>query len=584
MKQNTIQSILLTTIFSAFFLVSCGDTKTPDNGATNLPKDAKGGKVYGGVFKLNETEYIKSLYPLSIIDVYSLRTATQIYEGLLKFKQDDLSLMPALAESYSVDETKTIYTFVLRKGVLFHDNECFSGGKGREMTAEDVKYCFTRTCTQDAQNQGFSVFQDVLKGANEYYKASAGGKKPSFEVEGLKVIDKNTIQLTLNQPSAVFLYGLAKPFTFIYPKEAVEKYGSEMRTKAVGTGAFTLASLEENNSIILKRNPKYYQKDKDGNVLPFLEAIKITFIKDKKTELFEFQKGNLDMVYRLPTDYITEATEKAAKAADGGIQDFDLQRNPEMTTQYLYFMTKNEVFKDLNVRKAFSFAIDRQKILDYALGGEGEAAGEHGITPPTFKNYDISKIRGYGLNIDSAKYYFEKAGFSGGKGFPLVTLELNAEGNRQTDVAQEIQKQLKDHLNINIKINIMPIAQLLDNGFAGKFNMLKTSYYADYPSAENFLSLFLGKFVPDNDAEKSIPNMARFKNAKYDALYAQAVSSKSEEEANELFAKAEQILMDNAPIIVLWYDEAYRLVKMNVKDFPNNAMQWRDFSGVYLKK
>ena len=130
----------------------------------------------------------------------------------------------------------------------------------------------------------------------------------------------------------------------------------------------------------------------------------------------------------------------------------------------------------------------------------------------------------------------------------------------------------------------MPIAQLLDNGFAGKFNMLKTSYYADYPSAENFLSLFLGKFVPDNDAEKSIPNMARFKNAKYDALYAQAVSSKSEEEANELFAKAEQILMDNAPIIVLWYDEAYRLVKMNVKDFPNNAMQWRDFSGVYFKK
>ena len=161
MKRNTIQSILFTTIFSAF-LVSCGDTQNADNGVVSLPKDAKGGKSYGGVFKLNETEYIKSLYPLSIIDVYSLRTATQIYEGLLKFKQDDLSLMPALAESYSVDETKTIYTFVLRKGVFFHDNECFPSGKGREMTAEDVKYCFTRTCTQDAQNQGFRDRKSVV--------------------------------------------------------------------------------------------------------------------------------------------------------------------------------------------------------------------------------------------------------------------------------------------------------------------------------------------------------------------------------------------------------------------------------------
>ncbi len=577
-------TFLINTLLFSLIFYAC-DQEYSDSSDSNLPKEAKGGKNYGGVFRLNESEFIKSLYPLSITDIYSYRVSTQIYEGLFKFNQKDLTVVNGIAESYEIDSSQKVYTIKLRKGVYFHDADCFDDGKGREVTAEDVKYCFLRVCTQDASNQGFSVFEGILKGADAYYKASAGGKTPKKELEGVKVVDKYTIQLTLTRPYSVFLYNLARPFTFIYPKEAVEKYGvADMRMKPVGTGPFYLSSIDDGNAIILKRFSKYYGKDALGNALPFLEALQISFIKDKKTEMLEFKKGNLDMVYRLPTDQIIEISDDAEKDSEGNITGFELQRDAEMGTQFLVFMNQQGVFKDKNVRKAFSFAIDREKILAYVLNGEGEAAANHGLVPPTFENYDISKIRGYQLNVDSAQYYLSKAGYLNGKGFPEISIDVNAEGDRQYNVAQEIQKELKDNLNIDIQINVLPYAQLLENVFQGNFSLARSAYFADYPSPENYLWLFLGKHVPASMKDKSFPNVARFKNKKYDEYYKKGLNAATMEEANRYFAKAEQILMNEAAILVLWYEEAYRLIKPYVKDFPNNAMQYRDFSAVYFDK
>src|SRR6185437_1632404 len=115
-------------------LVSCGPSST-DSGKSNTPAqtEGKGGRMYGGVFKVNESDYIKNLYPLNITDAISYRVASQIYEGLLKFNPADLTLTNGLAESYTVDEAKTVYTFKLRKGIMFHDDPCFKDGKGREL-------------------------------------------------------------------------------------------------------------------------------------------------------------------------------------------------------------------------------------------------------------------------------------------------------------------------------------------------------------------------------------------------------------------------------------------------------------------
>jgi oligopeptide transport system substrate-binding protein len=564
-------------------LFSCGNANKENKGQVET-REAKGGKSYGGIFRLNEPEYIKNLFPHSITDVYSYRVACQIYEGLFKFDQKDLEVIPVLAESYTLSPDGKIYSIKLKKGVYFHDDPAFPNGKGREMTAHDVKYAFTKLCTQGLLNQNFSVFKDILLGANEYYKATADNKTPDFGVEGIKVIDDYTIEFHLIKPNALFLTNLARPACFVYPKEAEEKYGQDMRIKAVGTGPFAIKSVDEDISIILKKNENYHGKDEHGNQLPFLDAISIQFIKDKKTELLEFKKGNLDMIYRLPTEYIIEILEEAMTTKQGEIQKFELQRSPEMVTQFLTFNNQSKIFNNVNVRKAFSYAIDRDKILDYVLNGEGYASGHHGITPPVFNFYNIDQIHGYKLNVDSARYYLAKAGFPNGKGLPKIEFYLNSEGTRNTNVAVEIQKQLKDNLNVDIELNILPFAQMMENGLNGKFNLMRASWYADYPNPENFLWLFYGKDVPKNANINSYPNIARYTNPEFDNLYEKALNAKTIEEANELFLKAEKILMKDAPVIVLWYDEGYRLLQSYVKNFENNPMQYRDFSQVYLQK
>jgi oligopeptide transport system substrate-binding protein len=562
---------------------SCSSNKENSEDASGL-KEAKGGKMYGGTFRLNESDYIKNIYPLNITDAISYRIASQVYEGLLKFNQSDLSLKNCLAEHYTIDATNTIYTFKLKKGVFFHDDDCFADGKGREFTSEDVKYCFTKICTQDISNQGFSVFQDILKGANEHYAATAGGAAAATEVEGIKIIDKYTIQLTLNQPSSIFLYNLARPFTFIFPKEALEKYGLEMRNKAVGTGPFKIANIEDDISILLKKNEKYHGIDSLGNKLPFLDVVLVKFIKDKKTELLEFKKGNLDMMYRLPTDFIIEILQEVNnKKGDYG--QYDLQRTPEMATHFLSFLNQGKIFNNKDLRKAFCFAINRKHILDAVLNGEGYAPATFGITPlDLFKTpkYDVTKINGYEYNADSAKYYIKKAGYPDGKGFPKIVLELNSDGERNVAVAEEVQKQLKEHLNINIELNIVPFAQLVENMIGGKTDFFRGGWIADYPNPENFLWFFYGKNVPADVKEASYPNMMRYKNPKFDALYEAGLRSKTTEEAYKNFLEAEKLMVADAPIMLLWYDEGYRLMQSYVKDFPNNAMQFRDFSTVYL--
>ena len=582
MKKN-----LLVLVSASLFAFSCGGGKQPSE--SNTPKQyekAQGGRYYSGVFRMNETEYIKTLFPHTIVDAYSYRVANQIFEGLLKFDQSNLTITDGLAESYEVDETGTEYTFKLRKGVKFHDNPCFGEGKGRELTAEDIAYCFTQLCTASEYNLGFSIFKDVLKGANEYYNASAGGKTPGFDVEGIKVIDKYTIKLILESPSSIFKFNLAGPYGYIFAKESLEKYGRDVRVNPVGTGPFMIrdaaTDIDEDIKIILTKNKEYYGVDEFGNKLPFMDAIEISFLHEKKNEMHKFKKQELDMIYRLPTDIIIDILGNESSDGDGEYLGYQLQREPEMATHFLAFLNQHSVFQDVNLRKAFSFAIDRKKILEEVLDGEGDSPGYYGVTPATFEGYDIRQINGYHLNLDSARYYLAKSDYGPGKKpFPKIHLNLNADGDRNSQVAVEVQNQLKDHLDINIDINPTQQAQHTENMMTGNTEFFRTGWLYDYPHPQNFLSAFYSKNVPSEIHAKSWPNLTRYVNHKFDKYYEMGLESDSKE-AYKYFLKAEQVLMDDAPVVVLWYDEAFRLLQPYVKNFPNNPMQYRDLSEVYF--
>ncbi len=540
---------------------------------------AKGDRVYGGTLRVNEIDLYQTLFPASITDVSSGHIANQIYEGLVKFNPKDLSIIPCIAEKWEEDANGTTYTFHLKKGVYFHDDECFSGGKGREVKAADFKYSFELLCTDMKENLNFgATFKDRVEGANKFFEASKG--KPNGNIEGIKIIDDYTLQIKLTAPSASFLSVLALPTTSVIAKEAYEKYGSSL---SVGTGAFTLVPNNDKSNAILVRNNNYYGTDSLGNQLPFLDSIIINAATSKKEELDNFENGNLSMVTGLPSESIKDLVENEISNFQSKTPKYILERSPEMGSQYYELNLTKEPFNNLKVRQAFAYAIDKNKIVENILKGEAYGPGINGLCPPSFKGYDISKIKGYDFNPELAKKLLAEAGYPNGKGFPKIKIELNSGGTKNTNVVVEIQKQLMEVLNINLDFEVVSQKQKLEDEQYARAEMFRAAWIADFPSPENFLWIAYGATVPNDISLPSFPNSTRYKNAEYDSLFEAGKAAKTQEESYNYFLQAEQKLMDDSPIIVLWYEENYRLLKSNVHNFFFNPMRYRDYSQVYIK-
>ncbi len=560
----------------------------------NTHKEGKGGRVYGGTLRFNETDKFQTLFPTLITDAISSHVATQIYEGLVKFDPRTLRVIPSIAEKWEVDPSGTTYTFHLRKDVRFHDDPCFPDGKGRVVTADDFKYSFESLCRNNGNNISFATtFKDRVVGANAFFNAGAAAKTGSLD--GVKVIDAQTLQIKLEKPYISFLYILANCAASVLSHEAVEKYGERMH---VGTGPFIVASIaNDTSSLILVRNENYYGVDSLGNSLPFLDSIKVSYIDNKSAELDMFTQGQLDFVWGLSSEAVKTFVPQVISDFEQKPPKFLLDHSSEFVTQIYEFNTTKAPFNNVKVRQAFSYAIDRNHIVDEVLAREAYGPGVNGICPPALPGYKASDIKGYEIIKESddsikiqkeaertlARKLLAEAGFPNGKGFPDVKLVLNSGGARNSLVAEEIQNQLREVLNVNIEIANVSFQQKLSDEKYARADIFRSAWVADYPSAESFLSLFYGADVPDSTSKPSFPNTSRYRNPDFDKLYDAGRTAKTQEEANKLFAQAEQLMMNDAPVIILWYDENYRLTQYHVKNFFTNPMRLLDFSEVYLK-
>jgi peptide/nickel transport system substrate-binding protein len=542
---------------------------------------AFGGLQYGGVFHLNEVEDFRSLAPHSILDITGRNIASQIYEGLVGIDQQSLEVIPGLAKSWEISPDGITYTFHLRENVVFHDDACFTDGKGRKFNADDVIFSFTQLFTPSAENLlSYTMINKVL-GAKNYY--DNWNKDQQLTVAGLKKIDDQTVNIVLNEPFSGFIDILATPSGWIYPREAFERYDIDLRSHAVGTGPFYLNKIIENEIIILARNYQYWKKDEFGNSLPYLDALKFTFIKEKKTEIMEFMKGNIDMVYGITREDVDEyelntSMDKGEYATD----DFLVQISPSLSIQYYSFKQMGDIFNNLNVRLAFNYAIDRKKIVDYALNGLGIAA-EHGVVPPSIKEYPIEEVTGFEFSVSKAQQYLAKAGYPGGKGFPRLTLNLNSGGGTENLlVAEAVQKMISENLDINVDLSVTGRSQHFKQVSLGQVEFWRDSWLADYYDPENFLCLFYGKLVPEDVSAESYLNSTRYQNDEFDELYNTAIKEGNIEKRMKLYCKADQKIMDDAVIIPLYYDKTVRLLQLYVKNFPVNAMEVRDLGSVYF--
>lgn len=569
-------------VVSFLLLLSACDTEqqTTTSSVTKIP--AQGERIYGGTFRFNLSEPYQTLFPHSITDVMSSHIATQIYEGLVKFNPRDLTIIPCLAERWEIDSSGTIYTFYLKKGVFFHDDACFPKNKGREVKAQDFKYSFELLCSSGWENLLFQLtFKDKVVGANKYYNSTVDGK-PDFGLEGVKIIDDYTLQIILEKPSYSFKFILANPATSVIAREAIEKYGIDSK---IGTGPFVFARETTDTpwKLYLVKNNNYHRSDTLGNRLPFLDSIIVSNISTQKAELQTFQNGKLDVISGLPAESILNVLEEQIAYFQSDNLKYILDRSPKMTTQYYEFNTKKGVFKDKRIRKAFCYAIDRNEILENILKKQGLSPGIYGITPPSFKGYDVSRIKGYDLDILKAKNLLADAGYANGKNFPPIVLELNSGGERNEAVAIEFQRQIWENLKINVKLEVVPFEQKLEDARFAKADIFRSAWVADYPSPENFLMLLYGKNVPASFNEPSYPNTSRYVNERYDQLYEKGLSTPNISKSYDYFLKAEQIMIDDAPILVLWYDEIYILKQAYVKNYFSNPIEYYDFSEVYFE-
>ncbi|HEY6162248.1 MAG TPA: ABC transporter substrate-binding protein [Bacteroidia bacterium] len=569
--------------FSALLLTSCGGGTESEGGM----RKGIGDVYYGGVFRMNEIEDFRDLNPLNITEVASQRITNQVYEGLVKLDQATLKVIPCLAEKVEKNEDASVWTFYLRKGVHFHDDSCFADGKGREMNAKDVKYCFDRLCASSPSNQQYyATFKDRVLGANEYFESTVKKSPLPDGVKGVKVLDDYTVQVTLNFPFAGFDNILAMPGCWVYPHEAAEKYGDEMRVRCVGTGPFRVNKIKEGDMVLLERNPNYWGTDSFGNKLPYLDGVKFTFIKEKKQEFLQFRKGELDMVYRLPTEMLDQILSEFHSAKEDN-RAFVLQNEPAMSTYYYGMLNVGAPFNDIRVRQAFNYAIDREKLVKYTLKGDG-IPGTYGLVPPVEafkqKGFQFDKLKGYSLDVDKAKKLLAEAGYGPGKKpFPPITLQINSGGgDRNVLTAQVVQSMLKDNLGIEVNIDQMPFAQHLEKLETGKSLFYRSQWIADYPDPEAFLVLFYGKMVPEKLEDRSSYNTFRYKSAKFDSLFTMAMKETDEKKRFELYTLCDQVALDDAVMIPLFYDESYRLLQTNVRNFDCNAMEYRDFTKVYF--
>jgi oligopeptide transport system substrate-binding protein len=577
----------------AILAVSCGPESTGNDRVAVGKGDYQ--PVYGGTLRYNETDKLQTLNPIQITDAISNHVATQIYEGLVKFDPRTLEIMPGIAESWTVDESGTTYTFKLRSDVKFHDDACFADGKGRALTAKDVLYSFERLCMDNGKNENFtSTFSHRVVGADEFYALGAAAK--SGGLSGVTVVDDNTVKITLVAPNNSFLYILANSAASIVPQEAVEKYQDAIH---VGTGPFMFSSIAaDTTQLVLVRNENYYGTDSLNNQLPFLDTIKISYIDNKVAELDLFQEGKLDFVWGLNADAVKTFVPQVIQDFTAKPPKYVLYHSSELVTQMYEFNTTRPPFNDVRVRQAFCYAVDRNHIVNEVLAGEAYGPGINGICPPALPGYKASEIQGYEkIGADEAetkankaaerakaKQLLAEAGYPDGKDFPVVKLVLNSGGARNTRVAEAIASQLKEYLNINVEIANVSLQQKMTDAKYARSDIFRSAWVADYPSAETFLSLFYGADVPDSLSEPSFPNTTRYKSAKFDSLYVLAREAKTIDEANRLYKEAEQVMMADAPAMILWYDENYRLAQSRVRNFWANPMRYFDFSQVYLKE
>lgn len=495
------------------------------------------------VFRYNEQYQISTLDPAFARNPSIIWPVNQLFNGLIQL-DDNLDVMPDIAASWTVSENALTYSFTLRKDVRFHKHVQFkTADSSRYVVAKDFTYSFDRLTDPKVASPGSWVLGNV-----EHYQAT----------------NDSTFVIQLKQPFPAFLGLLSMRYCSVVPEEIVHHYGNDFRSHPIGTGPFKFKRWEEGVKLVFRKNEQYYEVDDQGVQLPYLEAVAITFLPDKQSEFLQFAQGNIDFLNSLDPSYKDELLTASGRLREKYQASVNLVKSPHLNTEYIGFFLGSEMpeVQSEVLRKAVNYGFDRHKMITYLRNGVGEPA-IHGFIPKGLPGFD--NIKGYSYKPLMARKLISQYKKETGDQTPQLTIGTNSQ---YLDICEYIQREL-EKAGLQVKIEVMPPSTLRQMKSSGELDAFRASWIADYPDAENYLSLFYSKnFTPNG------PNYTHFKSAAFDSIYEHSLSMTDIDQRKLLYTQMDSMIISKAPIIPLYYDEIVRFTRKNISGFTPNAQNF----------
>ena len=494
------------------------------------------------VFRYNEHSNITSLDPVFARNPQNIWPTNQLFNGLVQL-DDSLNIKPDIAKRWDIVDSTCTYYFTLRNDVYFHKNSVFGVDGTRTVNAFDFEYSFHRLIDPKVASPGGWVMNNV---------------------ELVKAENDSVLKILLKNPFPPFIGMLGMRYFSVVPHEAIDFYGNEFRRNPVGTGPFQFKLWEENIKLVFRKNPLYFEKDEAGVQLPYLEAVAITFLPDKQSEFLQFAQGKIDFLTGLDNSYKDEILTTKGLLQDSYKDRVNLLTMPYLNTEYLGFFTgtKTPEIQSKALRQAVNYGFDRRKMITYLRNGMGVPA-EFGFIPKGLAGFD--EISGYTYQPEKARQLVEQYKEETGDLKPEIVIGTNSQ---YLDICEYIQREL-EKIGISVTIDVVPPSTLRQMKSSGELDIFRASWVADYPDAENYLSLFYSpNFAPNG------PNYMHYKNTTMDSLYEKSLSIIDIEERKLIYTKMDSIIVAEAPVVPLFYDMAIRFVSKKVSGLGINPQNF----------
>jgi oligopeptide transport system substrate-binding protein len=466
----------------------------------------------------------------------------QIFSGLVRL-DDNLEVVPDIAEDWDISNDHRTYTFYLRKDVEFHD--------GRQVKAEDFKYSWERACNPATGSRVAPTYLGDIAGVGDVLAGRA------TEISGVEVIDDYELQVELNDPLSYFLYKLTYSTAYVVDRNNVAEGGNWWRNPN-GTGPFKLAEWNQGSLLVLERNGRYYGEKAR------LESVEFQLWSGVPMRMYENDEVD---VAGVSVGYIDLVTDPSGPFSD------QLYIYPELSFSYIGFNCTKPPFDDVNIRRAFTHAIDKDKIVSLVYRDLVEKAD--GILPPGIPGYD-SLLTGLEYDVDKARVLIALSSYRDVDNLPAITMTTTGYGGDISSSLSAIITQWRENLGVEVEVRMLEPERYLYYLKEEKDELYDMGWIADYPHPQDFLEIL---FRSDTES-----NYGEYSNPEVDALMTEAALEMDAELSLEKYREIEQRLVEDAACLPLWFDKNYILVKPWVEGYELNPMGFAWLNKVSIRE